>query len=398
MTAQTRRSFSQSNLEVRHQGPLGEMLVEALRVPQESGYTSTHAFHPYPGRFHPDLARTILSAETTPDDNVLDPFMGGGTTLVEAMTLGRSSVGSDLNPVAVMVARERVRYRSEAQAGRVILKAREIADEVGSLRKVRRPPRVAHPHIHYLAPQYQPHLIAEMLQWYRLMEEVHDSSVRETLRAVFSAGCVKFANRQSDSSGRSAPTAYPKGVVSRFIMDKCTELTTAQVMLGKRFGLDTPKRPVIREDDARLLPSIGWGEFDLILTSPPYPGTYDYLDHHRLRMAWLDMRQDAIRDGEIGARREESSGTWSTDNRDVLVAMARVLKPGGKLFIVIGDWIEDGHGVDGASQLVRLASDKGWQLISQASVRRDAHSHKERRAYRRAGKWEHLLQLTRIGV
>ena len=395
MTAHKRRSFSQSNLAERHEGELGELLLRALRVPEEEGYAGTHAFHPYAGRFHPALPRTLLAALAQPGQRVLDPFMGGGTTLVEALAARVTSAGSDLNPIALLVARERTRTRSEAQAERVMARCTALAAEVSELRKTRRTPHVAHPRLRELAPHYQPHLLAEMLQWLRLIDEVHDSSVRETLRAVFSAGCVKYSNRRADTSTTQAPTPYPKGAVSRFMCDKAGELTRAQVALGEALQPDPPERPVLRLEDARLLPSFGWGEFDLVLTSPPYPGTYDYVEHHALRMAWLGLDEAPLRGGEIGARRDESAVTWSADNRDVMVALARVLKPGGLLCVVIGDWLVEGHPVDGGAQLLRAATDKGWRLRSRASIQREVHSHKEQRAYRKNGKWEHLLALGR---
>jgi DNA modification methylase len=49
----------------------------------------THNFYRYPARFSPKLARAAIEAFTEPGDLVLDPFVGGGTTLVETMVLRR---------------------------------------------------------------------------------------------------------------------------------------------------------------------------------------------------------------------------------------------------------------------------------------------------------------------
>ena len=67
------------------------------------GYT--HDFYKYPARFSPSFVRFILSALTEPGDYVLDPFMGGGTTIVEAAASGRRAIGSDLNELAHFVTR-----------------------------------------------------------------------------------------------------------------------------------------------------------------------------------------------------------------------------------------------------------------------------------------------------
>jgi DNA modification methylase len=422
-----RRSFSQSNLELRHDGPLGPLLVEALTVPEESGYQLTHGFHPYPGRFHPLLPRTLLRALARPESMVLDPFMGGGTTLVEAMLHGAPSIGNDLNPIAVLVARERTRPRTAVQAAKVVAEARRIASLVETLRRDKRAPRHHMPQYGRVAPHYMPHLLAELMQWVRLIEALPGdpegaAATRETLRAVFSSAAVKYSNQPSDSQteGASSPSV-PKGAVSRFLVAKCQELTRAQITLAER--LPRPIPPVrLLQEDARLLPSLGWAEADWIVTSPPYPGTYDYHAQHALRMAWLGIDGSTLEAGEMAPRREQElrqpapappvrgkgrkpapaekpapprPDSWSATMRDALVAMARVLRPGGGLLIVLGDWLDDGHAVDASAMLTRAAEDKGWNLHSRAAARREAFSHKERRAYAKRGKWEHLLYFSR---
>src|SRR5688572_6900814 len=58
-------------------------------VPQ----TSTH-----PGKMLPHLAAYAVAAYTAPGDLVLDPMCGSGTTLVEAVHLGRDAIGVDIEP------------------------------------------------------------------------------------------------------------------------------------------------------------------------------------------------------------------------------------------------------------------------------------------------------------
>src|ERR1051326_2322441 len=64
----------------------------------------THTFYRYPARFSPDFVRSAVERFTRPGDLVLDPFMGGGTTAVEALASGRTFVGADLNRLSVFIA------------------------------------------------------------------------------------------------------------------------------------------------------------------------------------------------------------------------------------------------------------------------------------------------------
>lgn len=65
----------------------------------------THNFYRYPARFSPVFVRSVIEAYSDPGDWVIDPFVGGGTTLVEAMTLGRHSLGIDISALAAFVCR-----------------------------------------------------------------------------------------------------------------------------------------------------------------------------------------------------------------------------------------------------------------------------------------------------
>lgn len=64
----------------------------------------THAFYLYPARFCPRFARAAIAAFTRPGDLVLDPFMGGATTLVEAGAMGRNAIGLDISTLSCFVA------------------------------------------------------------------------------------------------------------------------------------------------------------------------------------------------------------------------------------------------------------------------------------------------------
>ncbi len=57
----------------------------------------------YRACFKPQLPRFFVERLTEPGDAVYDPFMGRGTTLVEAALLGRVPLGCDINPLSVVL-------------------------------------------------------------------------------------------------------------------------------------------------------------------------------------------------------------------------------------------------------------------------------------------------------
>jgi DNA methylase len=83
---------------------LSDSLVDAVSNRQRvTG--APHDFYHYPARFAPVFAREAINSFTKPGDLVLDPFCGGGTTLVEALSLGRRTIGIDINSLATFLTR-----------------------------------------------------------------------------------------------------------------------------------------------------------------------------------------------------------------------------------------------------------------------------------------------------
>jgi hypothetical protein len=63
----------------------------------------------YRGNWAPQIPRALLETYSKPGDRVLDPFVGGGTTLLEAWALGRHAVGYDVSDFALEMTRARLR-------------------------------------------------------------------------------------------------------------------------------------------------------------------------------------------------------------------------------------------------------------------------------------------------
>jgi len=65
----------------------------------------THRYYTYPAGFSPKFVSSAIENLTKKGDIVLDPFMGGGTSIVEGMRLGRKTVGVDLNYISFFVSK-----------------------------------------------------------------------------------------------------------------------------------------------------------------------------------------------------------------------------------------------------------------------------------------------------
>lgn len=62
----------------------------------------------YRGNWAPQVPRNLILTYSKRGDTILDPFVGGGTTLIECYLEGRNGIGVDINPVAVAIAKQRI--------------------------------------------------------------------------------------------------------------------------------------------------------------------------------------------------------------------------------------------------------------------------------------------------
>src|SRR5438445_3280993 len=66
---------------------------------------SMHSMCSYHGMFPARLVHYFVQRFSKPDDLVLDPFSGRGTTPLQARVEGRRTIGNDLNPLAYVLSR-----------------------------------------------------------------------------------------------------------------------------------------------------------------------------------------------------------------------------------------------------------------------------------------------------
>jgi DNA modification methylase len=132
---------------------------------------------------------------------------------------------------------------------------------------------------------------------------------------------------------------------------------------------------------------------DLVLTSPPYPSTYDYVLMQQLRMAWLGdiPRQDA----EIGSRKSwrqlgkrKARAAWDSDTQRWTRQAAKALRPGGHMVVVIGDGLTPNGVVDTSKISEASAQQAGLESVARASVARPDHA-------RQTLRWEHAFAFRR---
>jgi SAM-dependent methyltransferase len=355
----------------------------------------THGFHSYAGRMHPTIARGGVAAFSAPGELVVDPFCGSGTVLVEAVAAGRRAVGVDASPLGVAIARARTTLLGAEGRARLEEEAAAIAEEAGTRARKRQRPDLPTWSKGELK-RFSAHVLFELLGLRELVLETPDDDVGHALRLCLSSLLVKFMKSGPEAPRDGETKRIARGVPSRMLADRARELAHGLAALEARTPAGTPP-PRVLLGDARALDAVKSGEASLVLSSPPYAGTYDYAAIHDVRFLWLDLPRGRFHAAQLGARAVAGEGvdarSWREAQRRWIGEIARVLRKGGHALLVVGDGIVDGRVEDAPDGVASAAAPLGLEPVARASQGRPIHDARVRAVFGDRPRREHLLLL-----
>jgi SAM-dependent methyltransferase len=265
----------------------------------------------YPAGLSPDAARRLLPL--LGPGPVLDPFVGGGAVALAARRAGRVFVGRDVSEAALCITRSRCWMPDATEA-----------------------------------------------EAYRAM--VHDIDVNLPARMTFDDTDLPDPMRSAVQATLAASTPGRAGRVAEAAL-------RAWADERRRVPQGTPP-PDLARADARTLTLAA--PINGVLTSPPYPGVYDYDRWTEPLRSARGQHHDI--DEEIGARRdfndgiEEALAAWRADTRAWTQAVRGALRPGGRLVIVIGDGPRPDGPVDTREESIDAAAWAGLRLLAAATA------------------------------
>jgi len=261
----------------------------------------THQFYRYPARFSPAFARAAIKVFTSPGDLVLDPFAGGGTTLVEARIHGRPSIGADVSELARFVTRVKTTPLNQADTNQL---RGWVVGVVNSLNVWNYPGAL------WLEDERANNLDGRETWRIKRLVALALGQVPKlkTRSQVDFARCVVLKTAQWALDGRKSvpPVAdFRKRMLSNFdsMLAGIEEFSLAADEAKLTYGGSTRLDSIcLATAAADLHAQAVWSTLPrpkLILTSPPYPGI------HVLYHRW-----------QVLGRRETPAPFWITDTLD----------------------------------------------------------------------------------
>lgn len=299
-----------------------------------AGQRQGHSIHEvsYRACFKPQLPEFFISRLTEPGEGVHDPFMGRGTTPIQAALMGRRALASDINPLSVLLTRPRLRSPTGDEVRRTL--ARMPWDREVEVRED-------------LLAFYHPDTLRELTVLREWLLEEAPLSTRDPDPAVDWIRMVAL-NRL---------TGHSPGFFSVYTLPPNQAVTVeAQRKINARREQVPPRRDVralvMRKSDVLLAdgtppsrgdhilatapadqaPGIPTGLAALVVTSPPFLDVVQYEDDNWLRCWFAGI---ALGDVDIAMHRTESA--WEAMVRDVLTEQARIVRPGGHIAFEVGE-------------------------------------------------------------
>lgn len=282
---------------------------------------ATHGIHKYPAKFIPQIPRLCIEKYSEPGDSVLDPFMGSGTTLLEAFISGRPSYGIDIHPLARLIAKVKttpvdpVALRKEA--GRLLSAIR--SDEECNDAWIPAIPNREH--------WFRPKVLSDLATVKKHVMSLPDDDIRDFFMICLSSIVRKVSNsddsslipevtsfqKKLDSQGKTSYDVLAKfeNTVRNKLID-AADLWAMSKEVEEKYG--RPPRVSIIGKDAREI-QLGESSVELAVTSPPYASAVHYVSVHKLEMYWLGLLGDVAQLDRrvVGSARAYVSeyGSWA---------------------------------------------------------------------------------------
>jgi len=322
-----------------------------------------HRLHPYLGKYIPQLVEYYLKKKFSPDQTILDPFVGSGTTLIEANIFGANSIGIDISEFNCIISKAKTQKydlkKVEFELKDILHKTelyfdknqKNLLDFVNRKAQKRSNKEFTLLESDYLNTWFAKRTIEE-ISFYKSL--IPNYFYQDLLKVVLSR-----AARSSRLIFHFELTRPTQPVREPYYCHKhkgriCSPVQTSLSHL-RRYTKDTIKRlnefdklrsekeiTVLKGDSTNIKLENEldfYPEIDGIITSPPYVGIIDYHAQHKYAYDIFDLEWNEEK--EIGPAKKGTSKNSQKEYQDLIIQalknLKKYLKSDGLVFFVAND-------------------------------------------------------------
>ncbi|MCK4553890.1 hypothetical protein KAU19_02925 [Candidatus Parcubacteria bacterium] len=346
----------------------------------------THGYHRYPAKFIPQIVSRLVEKYTKKGNLVVDPFGGCGTTLVEARVMGRKSIGVDINPVAVLIAKAKKTPINPSKLEECFL---GLKNKINSFNKNTKVKAIEHERIDYW---FGPEEKRKLAFIFSEISKLKNKDIINFFYCGFSnilKNCSIWLQKSNKPTrDLSKKPADPFVAFSRQVKAMLRGNADFFNLLQEKKCLKIPCNVYCA--DARKIPTKN-NTVNLIVTSPPYVTSYEYADLHQLTALWFEYTKNlsnfrkkfigtshnGIKDIILNSRIAENIkqdlekkskklakevAIYFSEMNQCFGEMKRILKKGGRSCIVIGNTSLKGVEILNAEVFVEQMQNLGFKI------------------------------------
>jgi DNA modification methylase len=370
----------------------------------------THGFHRFPAKYIPRVPAWALDQFAASDSVVLDPFCGSGTTLVEALSHTRQVIGLDCDPLACLISRAKTTAVSPSRVQELAANLRRNWSKTVTEMK---PPMDGVVNFGHWFSSTSWGCLQELFTAITTMDCTDEE---QTFFLCLFSSILRWVSNADDQTQKT----YVSGTLKKSPPEvaptfwKALEKATNGLDELSKVRLDGATSTVLRGSATDIpLPD---GSVDLIVTSPPYLDSVDYMYNFMLEYFWLgpllgvpdrkvfnSMRRnvtgaknplqletlplapclsDLICESEISSGRVSAMRAYCDNMSRHFESASRVLKRDGLYVLVIGNSQSTQGALPIHDSLIRLAAEAGFTFQKAFAYRIRRHYMKFPRAGR----------------
>lgn len=338
---------------------ISRIFVDNFWTPKQRAGHSLHEI-PYMACFKSALPKFFIEKLTKPGGVVYDPFMGRGTTVIEAALLGRRVIGCDVNPLSKILTEPRLlvdkfsvvdiklrldkMHFSEKCDSNDPLLAFFEKDTLGDILS--------------LKYQLSKNLNLETNKWIQMAAASRITGHSKTLvpaKGYFSVYTLppnKSASieRQKKINKEKNNKFFKKNIKGIILNKTKSLLKDLSNSDQKNIAAADPKLYV---SDCRYTPEIADESVDLIVTSPPFMNLVDYKDSNWMKLWFCDIDPNNIQMPLF-----KTTDAWRNFIYEALVEFHRVLKSDGHIAFEVGKVRK----IDLEREVARAAINAGFKI------------------------------------
>lgn len=285
--------FTQDYLDIRIDHPLcvDKSYLEFLNNKKEM----INRWYTLLEDFPPSLVwKRLRKYDIHPEDTVLDPFCGSGTTVVSTKLYGARSIGIDVNPVATFVTRVKTTWGIDVREFK--RHANSLLNDLQEASSILKEVRITTPALSNIPKM-------ERNQWLKPYEQNLVAFVKESIKEVenkdiqdiFLLALVEAAQESSNAFFCPGTSFYPFKKRPPFLdafVQKLRMIYEDLQAVKLYEGLFGRSVAIYTDDMRQMSEFIEPDSIDFIFTSPPYPNDLEYTRQTRLDLYLLDFIQN----------------------------------------------------------------------------------------------------------